>query len=718
MFTRTLRKSFKRQEGQALVVACLMALVLTIAVLSVVNIGHMITERVRLQNTADASAYTTAAMEARAYNFYAFSNRTQVSHYVSAMLTQTMLSVVFFLNAFFTDLFGIALTIMQCSQGSNLVLKALCTIAKAIPIVGQILTAVDTIMKFLRTFLDIFNAVMDPLDKLVGKVFIPALNILNRVYAGASFAVMAGAYTHIVGASAKIVQENDPNVNSAASLLASGIVSACAFRMTHDAAAFPGIGGVGAGNNLTFPQPWKTLNPKANKDTGSVGDQRTARAKRIMGGISNATRYAGDDKSYAAWYHLQTKRGLGDLIVGFLPSELNMIKNFINKLADKHGQTRMLSYSYARGWNKHGQPINYIREKNSTPAAPSTGMMSQGDNIGSDDTYRINIGPKKFGVSFLSVDNPLYCKEDDDYRFCWGDPRFDQKDGNGIRKYGVKPSIWAINDDEKRNGTGATKLKGIHWRLVTTKIPNPGAKGGETGNKPISNKFGSFSNTMMQSACLSDIEKDCPKRGLNEEKFGLPFGLTFFKRAANVRYTEDGNHEWAGIVPFMNFEPGQYKDPCGIGAPSLDQAALYDHEFNQPSTWTMLNKSPDDLHNPAPDPKSQPFSSKLALLSDDGKVSFSMGSGGGTELEMDNTKVKGLGFLPEGLNVISRGQTYYHRPGNWAEQPNFFNPYWRPRLASVYQGLNSTMSRFPQVQALKQKIPGPLAGIPQKIITH
>ncbi|MFC1482519.1 hypothetical protein ACFL51_01805 [Myxococcota bacterium] len=26
---------------------------------------------------------------------------------------------------------------------------------------------------------------------------------------------------------------------------------------------------------------------------------------------------------------------------------------------------------------------------------------------------------------------------------------------------------------------------------------------------------------------------------------------------------------------------------------------------------------------------------------------------------------------------------YYHRPGVWEEHPNFFNPFWRARLAPV-----------------------------------
>ena len=111
MFTRVLRQSFRRQEGQALVVAALLVLVMSIAVLTTVNLGHTIHERVRLQNTADAAAYSMAAMEARAFNFYAYANRTQVSHYVSAMMWQSLLSLIYFAEAFVTDIYGFMKTL-------------------------------------------------------------------------------------------------------------------------------------------------------------------------------------------------------------------------------------------------------------------------------------------------------------------------------------------------------------------------------------------------------------------------------------------------------------------------------------------------------------------------------------------------------------------------------------------------------------------------------
>ena len=41
----------------------------------------------------------------------------------------------------------------------------------------------------------------------------------------------------------------------------------------------------------------------------------------------------------------------------------------------------------------------------------------------------------------------------------------------------------------------------------------------------------------------------------------------------------------------------------------------------------------------------------------------------------------------EGQKAVARALAYYHRPGNWQEPPNFFNPFWRARLAPVETGI-------------------------------
>src|SRR3954467_5817574 len=126
MLTRTLRLTMQRREGQALVLAALMVLILSIATLATINIGHNITERIRLQNNSDAAAYSMAAMEARAFNFYAFANRTQVSHYVSAMVWQSILSFTFFLEAFLVDVYGVMKSINPCAKPTGAFMPLLC----------------------------------------------------------------------------------------------------------------------------------------------------------------------------------------------------------------------------------------------------------------------------------------------------------------------------------------------------------------------------------------------------------------------------------------------------------------------------------------------------------------------------------------------------------------------------------------------------------------
>jgi hypothetical protein len=41
--------------------------------------------------------------------------------------------------------------------------------------------------------------------------------------------------------------------------------------------------------------------------------------------------------------------------------------------------------------------------------------------------------------------------------------------------------------------------------------------------------------------------------------------------------------------------------------------------------------------------------------------------------------------LDRGLNAFSAAQAYYHRPGDWREMPNFFNPLWGARLMPVLE---------------------------------
>ena len=58
--------------------------------------------------------------------------------------------------------------------------------------------------------------------------------------------------------------------------------------------------------------------------------------------------------------------------------------------------------------------------------------------------------------------------------------------------------------------------------------------------------------------------------------------------------------------------------------------------------------------------------------------------------------------LRRGLNVFAAAQAYYHRPGDWKEMPNFFNPLWGARLVPVLETNVAAKLGLTGVPALRQ----------------
>jgi len=137
--------------------------------------------------------------------------------------------------------------------------------------------------------------------------------------------------------------------------------------------------------------------------------------------------------------------------------------------------------------------------------------------------------------------------------------------------------------------------------------------------------------------------------------------------------TKSGKAPWPGFAPYFKFKPNK------------DRTA----DFGQPSTWIFLNKSHKDWQSKyGSHSKEQPWYSKWTWT-------MPTGDGKNYTFKLDTTVGgKRNSYLFEGLNVISRGMAYYHRPDNWIEHPNFFNPFWRARLAPVGQKLQSFWDRW------------------------
>ncbi len=83
----------KRRYGQTLVLGCITLLVLAVMLMLSLNITNAIHEKIRLQNHADAQAYSVAVLEARAYNSLAYSNRAIASAFVAQMSVHAWMAV-------------------------------------------------------------------------------------------------------------------------------------------------------------------------------------------------------------------------------------------------------------------------------------------------------------------------------------------------------------------------------------------------------------------------------------------------------------------------------------------------------------------------------------------------------------------------------------------------------------------------------------------------
>ncbi|HEY6909845.1 MAG TPA: Tad domain-containing protein [Myxococcales bacterium] len=123
----------RSEEGQALVLAAIFGLVLMLCALGTVNLGRAVYDKVQLQAAADSAAYSQAAVEARVFNFTAYTNRAMVVHYASLMAATSYLTYLHFEWPF---------------------LKAALDLAKFVPEVGPAFAAIEEVITVVIKALD------------------------------------------------------------------------------------------------------------------------------------------------------------------------------------------------------------------------------------------------------------------------------------------------------------------------------------------------------------------------------------------------------------------------------------------------------------------------------------------------------------------------------------------------------------------------------------
>lgn len=72
-----------RERGQAIAFVLVTTVIVLLGVVLMYNVSQLTTQKMKLQNTADAAAYSGAVTEARDYNFTAYANRAMVANQVA-----------------------------------------------------------------------------------------------------------------------------------------------------------------------------------------------------------------------------------------------------------------------------------------------------------------------------------------------------------------------------------------------------------------------------------------------------------------------------------------------------------------------------------------------------------------------------------------------------------------------------------------------------------
>jgi hypothetical protein len=84
----------KREErGQVIVLGVLCVLFVSLMMILTLNVGQAIFQKIRLQQAADSSAFSLATQEARAFNYFAYTNRANIGSLVAASSLHAFMSM-------------------------------------------------------------------------------------------------------------------------------------------------------------------------------------------------------------------------------------------------------------------------------------------------------------------------------------------------------------------------------------------------------------------------------------------------------------------------------------------------------------------------------------------------------------------------------------------------------------------------------------------------
>lgn len=185
-----------RQRGQALAFIGVTTVVVLLGLLLLYNVAQLTTQKMKLQNTADAAAYSGAVTEARDYNFTAYANRAMIANQVAVAQIVGLRSWARNLDSVYK------------SGPFNWVPQTFASLSA----LGSMWTSVWNVAKSAAGGIEsVMNAVAGPLVKVLDF-------LIDALYYGSTAYHAATALSLWVEIIPEVIRQNDPDASLSSSL--------------------------------------------------------------------------------------------------------------------------------------------------------------------------------------------------------------------------------------------------------------------------------------------------------------------------------------------------------------------------------------------------------------------------------------------------------------------------------------------------------------------
>jgi hypothetical protein len=698
-FHKTLRDD---EAGQALVVGALTMLVLAFAVFSTIQLGHTINERIRVQNAADNSAFSTAAVVARSLNFIAWVNRSIASQYVAAMAVQSIVAIADGLEALvgitsdmLQSLSSIACGLARAAEVccASVIGSAVC--CPLVPILEDLSRVLQTAAKALRTVADEgLHNLAAAIDTPVA-LFVKFVVLLNRfgMY-GAQKAMKLMTEGILLAPAANNFQRkimtdvadktNDSDVGTAYNLLMgaynSGVGNAALSAVP---ASYQQLFDTDGSESIPLGGTCKSSD-NSSCDTYS-DDSKVQRAERMMAEVTNASRLGESDLTW------ETDNGFDPHKGGFMGAAASVMQ--------------WLGFDFM-GASRLVRPMTPERftEDSGTGALPSgiTDMQNNSAKASSPECAAAKSRANSAKADYQAKQG----KCDSDNSACSANPSSsgcssrgsdcaaaaDAQSAADDATSSVGDSCGSDNSDALKQlaaNPGGLDTSSPNYVFTTGKDTTQFTRGGALASPEyVKASFlglsylsgGGSPKIVGPQAAYSDNERMHCR--YDKRKLITVPSCPDYAWTKPAKCEKESKHEFDGITKYLSYNIIN------------DDKQL----FGQRDYISLVNKSPEAARFPIKE----------------------LGWGGGTQ-KIGWAGAKGEGnkgsfsagdpdFGIKGLNGWARSMAYYHRPKAWSEPPNLFNPFWKAKLAPMSNC--AALTQFPGISALNS------LGVIDEVLLH